>query len=84
MTTNEHPFEALPVKQLSQLMQTDPEFAWSWQCALAMLAYEAGAPHEASNREAAQFMKTMFDIDVPSHCHEEWNSFEEDWRNIEN
>ena len=47
------------------ILPTDPDdFAWSWHCNLAMMAFDAGAPHREANERAADFMRGVFDIDV--------------------
>jgi hypothetical protein len=52
------------IETLSAQMKSDPGYAWSWHCNLAMLAVDAGAKHGAANRQAAQFMSNVFDVDT--------------------
>jgi hypothetical protein len=54
------------VDTLSAELKADKGFAWAWQCNLAMMAYDAGAPHRESNIRAASFMHTLFGVDVTS------------------
>ena len=62
--------EALDV--LKSAMATDPDYAWSWQCNIAMAMFDelgplvtpSGLSHEVCNRAAARFMKLCFDVDV--------------------
>lgn len=56
----------------------DEEYAWAWHCNIAMAFQDEGGGHEQSNRAAARFMQTAFDIDVTKF--KVWNSFEEFWR----
>jgi hypothetical protein len=52
------------LKDLSFAMQVDPELAWSWHCNTAMVAKDAGAPHEEANKRAADFMHRLFEVDT--------------------
>lgn len=52
---------------LNIAMIKDNSYAWSWHCNLAMMAYDAGAPHKESNERAASFMRILFDIDVTEY-----------------
>lgn len=56
---------------LRDAMQADPEYAWSWHCNLAMMAYDAGASHGPANKWAANFMKIAFDCDTSKNEHYE-------------
>lgn len=47
---------------LSKAMQDDPEYAWGWQCNLAMMAVDAGAKHKEANIRAADLIKHVFKI----------------------
>ena len=47
------------IETLSAQMKSDPGYAWSWHCNLAMLAVDAGAKHGAANKRAAQFMSNV-------------------------
>jgi len=47
---------------LKRAMRKDPDYAWSWHCNLAMMAYDAGAPHDDANVRAADFMKYCFGV----------------------
>lgn len=80
MNRDEHQtFQNTAISLLSEQMQSDPDYAWSWQCNLAMMAYDAGADHEQANRQAAQFMKNLFGVNIPIICPVEWGSLAEDW-----
>lgn len=54
---------------LTEAMKADPEYAWSWHCNIAMVAVDAGAPHQEANERAAGFMRTAFDVDTRSSPH---------------
>jgi hypothetical protein len=45
-------------------MLKHPDYAWSWHCNLAMMAYDAGAPHRDANIRAADFMKYCFGVNT--------------------
>lgn len=51
---------------LSEVMQTEPDYAWSWQCNLAMMAHDAGAPAREANIRAADLIHSFFKVDVKS------------------
>jgi Tfp pilus assembly protein PilF len=50
------------LKNLSHVMQKDPEYAHSWHCNIAMMAQDAGASHESANKRAADFMRNSFGV----------------------
>lgn len=49
---------------LAWYIKNDDDYAWSWHCNLAMMAYDAGATHREANIGASNFMKTAFDVDT--------------------
>ena len=57
------------VDTLKEVMHQDPNYAWSWQCNLAMCAYDEGVSHAAANRAAARFISLLFDIDMTTSEH---------------
>ena len=55
---------------LKTAIQSDPEYAWSWHCNLAVPIMDAvNASHTDSNRAAALIMQQMFDCDITTHPH---------------
>lgn len=54
----------LALKILSRAMNKDPDYAWTYQCNLAVMSQDAGAPHKESNERAADFMGRLFDVDI--------------------
>jgi len=56
-----------PLSELERVFRTDPEYAWAWQCNLAMAAYDEGLDKAAANRAAARAMKLLFEIDMTNH-----------------
>jgi len=73
MTVAEH------IKALSEAMQSDSDYAWTWQCNLACIAIDSSpyVTHERANRTAAQFMKNAFGVDIKQNEH--WHTFERQW-----
>lgn len=67
MTTLIHTAEAM--EALRAAMRGDPGYAWSWHCNLAMMAVDAGAPHQAANERAADLMKNLFAVDTRYNEH---------------
>lgn len=49
---------------LSYVMKKYPDYAWTWHCNLAMMAYDAGAPHQEANKRAADFMRRSFGVET--------------------
>ena len=55
---------------LKQAINTDPEYAWGWQCNLAVPIMDVtGASHAAANQAAALILQQMFGCDITSHPH---------------
>lgn len=52
------------LKDLSLAMQIYHEIAWAWHGNLAMMAQDAGAPHDRANERASDFMRSAFGVDV--------------------
>lgn len=62
-----------PMEELKDGIHSDPEYAWSWQCNLAVPIMDAiGVSHKDANRAAALIMAQMFDYDITAHPHYEW------------
>ena len=60
-----HPFDAIKA-----MIHADPEYAWGWQCNLAVPFMDAtGVTHSQANRGAALIMAQMFDYDITTHPH---------------
>lgn len=55
------------IKVLSIAMREDPAFAWGWHCNIAMVAQDAGAPHEQANKQTAAFMRHTFNVDIKGY-----------------
>lgn len=71
------------LKVLSAAFAADPGYLWTWQSDVAVAFQDAVARdpeasiHEASNRAAAQFLKSAFDVDVTGQ--QEFTYFEAHW-----
>ena len=52
------------LKDLSLAMQIYPEIARAWHYNLAMMAQDAGAPHDRANERASDFMRAAFGVDT--------------------
>jgi len=50
------------IQVLSEEMKRYPDYARTWHCNIAMAAQDAGAPHEQSNKAAADFMYRCFGV----------------------
>jgi hypothetical protein len=51
---------------VTEAMQKDPDYAWSWHCNIAMAFVDAGGDHYTGNQGAARFMKTLANVE-PAH-----------------
>lgn len=59
---NDNVKEAMRI--LSAAIKSDPEYAWSWHCNIAMAARDEGLTHKAANLAAARFMYSAFGVDT--------------------
>lgn len=49
-----------PIERLSQQINDDPEYAWSWHCNIAVRALDEGVDHATANKIAARVMTEIF------------------------
>ena len=56
------PKEAMDVLRCH--LQSDPDYAWSWHCNIAMAAVDEGLDHDSAQLAAARFMRSAFSIDT--------------------
>jgi len=49
---------------LQAAMQADFDYAWMWQCNLAMAFYDEGVDAYRANRGAARFMQHAFGVNI--------------------
>jgi hypothetical protein len=64
--------------QLVHVVNHDRDYAWVWQCSLAMAILDEGGSHELSNRAAARFLQQIFAVDITKFA--EFKDFEEQWK----
>lgn len=57
------------MQRLTQQLQSDPEYAWSWHCNLAIASIDEGLHWAAANRAAARFMQSAFGVDMTKSPH---------------
>lgn len=62
-----------PVQRLTKAIQSDDDYAWSWQCNVAVPFMDEGGTHEQANKAAARFMLTAFGVDVTTL--DQWKAF---------
>lgn len=56
-----------------QAMRDDSEYAWAWQCNLAMPIMDAiGCSQAKANEAAANLLGHLFECDVTNHPHYRW------------
>lgn len=60
------------LEAISEAMERDSHFAWTWHCNVAMAAIDAGAPPHKANERAADFMRNAFGVDVRDS--EQWKA----------
>ena len=60
--------EAVPaaMKVVLEAMRSDPDYAWSWHCNVAMAFVDAGGDHYTANQGAARFMRLLAGVE-PAH-----------------
>ena len=61
-----------PARALSEALQNDSSYAWSWHSNLAVCFIDAGGTHTQANKAAAQFMLNAFGVNVTSFS--EWKA----------
>lgn len=54
----------LAIKSLSEAMNEDPDYAYSWHANISMMVQDAGCDRDIANDGASRFMKLAFDVDV--------------------
>ena len=55
------------IRKLIDALQTDSNYAWSWQCNIAVAAQDEGLNHLASNKAAARFLYNLASVDMTKH-----------------
>lgn len=64
-TTTASTAEAMEV--VTAALRADADYAWSWQCNVAMAAYDAGCPIGVANEGAARFLQILAGVDTRKH-----------------
>jgi hypothetical protein len=72
--------DASPLDAIKAAFAKDDDYAWTWQCNLAMIAFDEGVSHQASNERAAGFIKNAFDFDIKAV--DQWKDMQEYWKNF--
>lgn len=49
-------------------MKKTPDLAWGWHCNIACASQDQGLSHEASNKAAANFMKSAFEVEYEDYA----------------
>lgn len=52
------------IAALKLALQKDPDYAWSWHCAVAVSMQDEGVSHTVANRGAVRFMQMAFEVDT--------------------
>lgn len=55
------------MQTLVAALKTDPDYAWTWHCNVAMAALDEGLGHYEANKAAARFMSWLAQIDTTTH-----------------
>lgn len=69
--------EASPLDAIKAAFAKDDDYAWTWQCNLAMMLVDAGVSHQDANDRAAQFMHHAFFYDITQTT--QWKDLEQHW-----
>lgn len=54
------------MRVVTAAMRSDPEYAWSWHCNVAMAFVDEGGDHAMANHAAARFMRLLANVE-PAH-----------------
>ena len=54
------------MRVVTDAMRSDPEYAWSWHCNVAMAFVDEGGDRAMANHAAARFMRLLANVD-PAH-----------------
>ena len=59
------------MERLATALLSDPSYAWSWHCNLAVSAFDEGVDRSRANRIAARFLSTLTkgELDITQHPH---------------
>ncbi|AQZ99360.1 hypothetical protein B5M06_14975 [Comamonas kerstersii] len=72
LAASTYPAESVSAQQameaLKAAMKADPEYAWSWHCAICAGAHDEGLETGAANRAAARVMNMAFDCDTTKNA----------------
>lgn len=55
------------MKQVTDAMRNDLDYAWSWHCNIAMASVDEGMDHYAANKAAARFLMILAGVDTTKH-----------------
>lgn len=65
---------AVAFRALANVMQSDPGYAWSWHCNIAMPIHDEGVTHRTANLAAARIMRHVFEVDTMSQVQSDFDA----------
>lgn len=65
---------AVAFRALANTMQSDPGYAWSWHCNIAMPIHDEGVTHRTANLAAARIMRHVFDVDTMTQVQSDFDA----------
>lgn len=69
LQATQEPLQAIPeaMKVVTEALRSDPDYAWSWHCNVAMASVDEGMGHYEANKAAARFMRLLAGVDTTKH-----------------
>lgn len=69
LQATQEPVQAVPeaMKVVTEAMRSDPDYAWSWHCNVAMASVDEGMGYYEANQAAARFMRLLAGVDTTKH-----------------
>ena len=69
LQATQEPVQAVPeaMKVVTEALRSDPDYAWSWHCNVAMASVDEGMGHYEANQAAARFMHSLAGVDTTKH-----------------
>lgn len=64
MSCNSPDSASYPLEALKRAIVSDHDYAWAWQCNLAMPMFDGGMSGEDANEGAARIMEHLFGVNV--------------------
>lgn len=69
LQATQEPVQSVPeaMKVVTEALRSDPDYAWSWHCNVAMASVDEGMGHYEANKAAARFIYSLAGVDTTKH-----------------